>query len=216
MNTKTRKLTIIAMLVAISFVAVTLLRVPIVLFLKYDPKDVIITIGGLIWGPLISALVSIIVSIIEMITISDTGIIGLVMNILASCFFACPAAIIYKKRRTLSGAVIGLIIGAISSTAIMLLWNYLITPFFMGIPRLEVAKLLIPVLLPFNLLKTGLNAAFTMLLYKPIISALKKAHLISNDDDKQVIAKRNIGTVLVSIVVIATAILVALLLRGVI
>ena len=86
----------------------------------------------------------------------------------------------------------------------------------MGVPRAEVAKLLIPTLLPFNLLKTGLNAAFVMLLYKPIINALKKANLISNDDNKQVITKRHLGTVLVSIVVIITAILLALSLKGVI
>ena len=203
------------MLVAISFAVVTFCRIPIVLFLKYDPKDVIITIGGLIWGPITSVLVSVIVSIIEMITISETGIIGLVMNILASCSFACPAAIIYKKRHTLSGAVLGLIVGALCSTAVMLLWNYLITPLFMGIPRVEVAKLLLPYILPFNLLKTGLNAAFTMLLYKPIINALKKANLISNDNS-QTITKRNLGTVLVSIAVIITGVLVALSLQGII
>ena len=215
MNTKTRKITTIAMLVAISLVTVTFLRIPIVLFLKYDPKDVIITIGGLIWGPITAVLVSVIVSIIEMFTISETGVIGLIMNILASCFFACPAAIIYKRKRTLSGAAIGLLVGSLSSTAIMLLWNYLITPLFMGIPRSEVVKLLIPAILPFNLLKTGLNAAFTMLLYKPIINALKKANLINNDNS-QAIAKRHVGTVLVSIAVIATAILLALSLRGII
>lgn len=216
MNTKTRKITTIAMLVAISFAAVAFLRIPIVLFLKYDPKDVVITIGGFIWGPLTSVLVSLIVSTIEMITVSETGIIGLVMNILASCSFAAPAAIIYKKKRTLSGAVIGLIIGALSSTATMLLWNYLITPFHLEIPRSEVAKLLIPALLPFNLIKTGLNAAFIMLLYKPIINALKKANLISNVDSKQTIARRNLGTVLISIVVIASAVLLALSLNGII
>lgn len=216
MNKRSQKITTIAMLCALAFAAVSFGRIPIVLFLKYDPKDVIITIGGLIWGPITSVLVSIIVSTIEMITISESGIIGLIMNILASCCFACPAAIIYKKRRTLSSAVIGLIMGALISTAIMLLWNYLITPLYMGVPRMEVAKMLIPILLPFNLLKTGLNAAFTMLLYKPIINALKRTNLISNDAEQQTITKRHLGTVLVSIAIIATAILIALSLNGII
>ena len=215
MNTRTRKITTIAMLVAISFVTVFLFRIPIVLFLKYDPKDVIITIGGLIWGPLTAVLASIIVSLIEMFTISDTGIIGLIMNILASCFFACPAAMIYKKKRTLSGAVIGLIVGAIISTAIMLLWNYLITPFYMGVPRSEVVKLLIPYLLPFNLLKTGLNAAFVMLLYKPIINVLKEANLIDNTSSQE-ITKRSFITVFISVAVIATGILLILVWQGII
>jgi Predicted membrane protein len=213
MKTNTRKLTIIAMLVALSFAAVTFFRIPIVLFLKYDPKDVIITIGGLIWGPVTSLFVSLIVSIIEMITISDTGIIGLVMNILASCFFACPAAIIYKRRRTLSGASIGLIIGAICATTMMLLWNYLITPLFMNVPRAEVVKLLIPYILPFNLLKNGLNAAFVMLLYKPILNALRKAHLIDNTSE---IAKRHWSTIFVSVAIIATGILLTLAWQGII
>ena len=87
MNTKTKKLTMIAMLVAAAFVAVSLFRIPIVLFLKYEPKDVIITIGGFLFGPLTSMLVSLFVSIIEMFTISETGIIGAIMNFLASCSF---------------------------------------------------------------------------------------------------------------------------------
>ena len=34
--------------------------------------------------------------------------------------------------------------------------------------RAEVAKLLIPVIVPFNLLKAGINAALTFVVYKPI------------------------------------------------
>ena len=62
MNTKTKKMTTIAMLVAASFVAVALFRIPIILFLKYEPKDVIITFGGFIFGPQTAFLVSLFVS----------------------------------------------------------------------------------------------------------------------------------------------------------
>ena len=58
MNTNVRKITITAMLCAISYVVMAVGRIPIVLFLKYDPKDVVITLGGLIWGPLTSCAVS--------------------------------------------------------------------------------------------------------------------------------------------------------------
>ncbi|SOY30602.1 hypothetical protein AMURIS_03333 [Acetatifactor muris] len=60
----------------------------------------------------------------------------------------------------------------------MLFWNYLITPVYMGYPREAVAELLIPVFLPFNLMKGGLNAAFTMILYKPVVTAFRCAHLL--------------------------------------
>lgn len=62
--------------------------------------------------------------------------------------------------------------------AVMLLWNYLITPIYMGYPRQAVAQLLLPVFLPFNLLKAGLNAALTFVLYRPAVSALGCSGLI--------------------------------------
>ena len=107
MNTRTKMLTSTAMLCAIAYIAVAACRIPVVLFLKYDPKDVIITLGGLIWGPMTSCFVSVIVSLIEMLTISETGILGCLMNILSTCSFACTTSLIYKKKHTLAGAVTG-------------------------------------------------------------------------------------------------------------
>ena len=128
-----KKMTIISMLCALAFAAVFFVRIPImpaVPFLNYEPKDVIIVIGGFMYGPLAAFSVSLIVSIIEFITISDTGIIGLVMNIISSCAFALPASVIYHKKRTFSGAVIGLCTGVVSMAVTMLPWNYLITIYF--------------------------------------------------------------------------------------
>ena len=152
MNTRTKMLTSTAMLCAIAYIAVAACRIPVVLFLKYDPKDVIITLGGLIWGPMTSCFVSVIVSLIEMLTISETGILGCLMNILSTCSFACTTSLIYKKKHTLAGAVTGLFVGSLTMVVVMLLWNYLITPFYMGYPREAVARLLLPAFLPYNLL----------------------------------------------------------------
>lgn len=178
MNSKTKKLTTAGMLCALAYGATLIGRIPIVLFLKYDPKDSIIAIGGLLLGPLTSFAVAIIVSLAEMFTISETGILGFLMNVISSCSFACTAALIYKKKTRRSGAMIGLFCGWGSMVLIMLLWNYLITPVYMGYPREAVAELLIPVFLPFNLMKGGLNAAFAMILYKPVVTAFRYAHLL--------------------------------------
>ena len=215
MNNKTRKLTTVGMLCALAYAAVAIGRIPIVLFLKYDPKDVIIVIGGLIFGPAVSFLVSLIVSFVEMFTISDTGIWGCIMNILSTCTFACTAALIYKKRRNLSGAIIGLLCGWALMVGAMMLWNYLITPIYMGYPRQAVAELLLPAFLPFNLIKGGLNAAFTMLLYKPVVKALRRSHLIETAHETEQ-GRINLAVMLVSLLVLAAFILLALLLKGVI
>lgn len=214
MNNKTKKLTTIGMLCALSYVAAVVGRIPLVLFLKYDPKDIIIVIGGLIFGPLTSFLIALIVSLVEMVTISDTGIIGCLMNIISSCSFACTAAFIYSKKRKLSGAIGGLFCGWSCQVVIMLLWNYLITPFYMGYPREAVVELLIPAFLPFNLIKGGLNASITMFLYKPVVTALQHFHLIETN---QTIAKSrlNISVIFIALLIIITYTLLLLSIKGV-
>ena len=95
-----------------------------------------------------------------------------------------------------------------------LLWNYLIAPIYMGYPREAVAELLVPAFLPFNLLKAGLNAGFTFLLYKPIITALRKAGYIS--DSQNVQGRKPIGLWLFSGILVITCILLILSFNGII
>lgn len=214
MNSKTKKMTTLAVLCAISYVVMVMGRIPIVLFLKYDPKDVIITLGGLIWGPMSACIVSVIVSFIEMFTVSETGILGCLMNIVSSCSFACTASAIYKKKHTLSGAVIGLGVGSVAMVAVMLLWNYLITPLYMGYPREAVAELLLPAFLPFNALKAGLNAALTFLLYKPITTALKRSGYLSLSEQEHR-SRFSVGLILLAVMIIVSCILFILSMNGI-
>ncbi len=213
MDNRIKKLTTTGMLCALAYVTVVFGRIPLILFLKYDPKDVIIAIGGLIFGPLTAFAVSFIVSLVEMFTISDNGILGFIMNVIASCAFACPAAFVYKKKHSLSGAMIGLLCGWACMVGAMLLWNYLITPYYMGVSREEVAKLLLPAFLPFNLIKGGLNAAITMLLYKPVVTVLRRSHLIESQQTA-VKTKINVGVILTALLIIASCVLLLLVLNG--
>lgn len=230
-NENTKKIVTMAMLAAMAYALVMLIRIPLVAMppLRYEPKDVIITIGGFIFGPVEAFLISVVVSVIESFS-SETGWIGAVMNIVSTCSFACTAAVIYKKNHTLKGAVIGLIAGTIAMVIVMLLWNYILTPIYMGYPRAAVAAMLPTVFLPFNAIKGGLNAAITMLLYKPIVISLRRARLVpesssaaggsleqdafGSESEKH---KFNIrpGVVLVTLAVLVTFILLALALAGV-
>lgn len=214
MKSKTQKITTIAMLCAIAYIVTAVGRIPVILFLKYDPSDVIVTLGGLIWGPMTSLTVSVIVAVTEMMTISDTGIIGCVMNIVSTCSFACTASAVYKKKRTLSGAVTGLVSGYAVMTAVMMIWNYSVTPLYMGYPREAVAELLLPAFLPYNLLKGGLNAGITFLLYKPVVTALRKSGYLSPSNGNR--KSRSRGPSLLACAVILTCILFLLSLNGII
>ena len=197
-----KNLVLIAMLAAVAYLMVALIRIPVVLFLNYEPKDVIITIGGFLLGPMASFLVSLVVSLVEMVTFSSTGPIGALMNLLSTCAFTCTAAVIYKKRHTMTGAILGLGLGAVTMIVVMLLWNWLITPLYMGVSRQAVEGMLLPVFLPFNTLKACLNSAFVLILYKPLVSALRKTGLVAQKPSKS-------GSVKAGIYLLAGALLVS-------
>lgn len=177
---KTKKITTTALLCALCYIATFFGRLPIssVGFLKYDPKDVIVVMGGFIFGPLTAIVISVAVSVIEMITISETNIIGCIMNIVSTVSFAVTASVIYEKSRSIKGAVIGLITAIFAMTLTMVVWNYLLTPFFYEMPRSAVTKMLIPLFIPFNLIKSSLNAALTLFLYKPFVKVLRRTGLV--------------------------------------
>lgn len=130
----------------------------------------------------------------------------LYMNLISSCAFACTAAFVYKRRHTLSGAVMGLCCGWSSMVIVMLLWNYIIAPIYMDYPREEITGLLFTAFLPFNLIKGGLNAGGTMLLYKPVVTALRRSHLLEPAKNTEK-ARPDKGVILASLLIIITCIL---------
>ncbi len=209
-----RRLTAMAMLTALSYIAVALIRIPVVMFLSYEPKDVLLAIGGFLFGPIPGMVMCIAVSLVEMVTISSTGPIGMVMNCLSSCLFVGTAAFIYNRKKTLPRAIMGLVIGALLMTGGMLIWNYLITPLYMHTPRAAVAEMLLPVFLPFNLLKGGLNAAFTMLLYKSAASTLRAAKLLPREEKNTPISRR-LPVTAIALMIITALILALLTWRGI-
>jgi len=215
-STSTRKITTLAMLSALAFVmvAVSKLFPPMVLFLHYDPKDIIIVIAGFLFGPLAALAMIVVVSTLEMFTVSQTGPIGLVMNIIASSAFACTASFIYMKNRTIRGAICGLVAGSILATIVMIAWNYLLTPVFMAIPRAEVVPLLMTAILPFNVIKNCLNAALAILLYKYVKAALQATKMVPPSLDSK--RENNGGIMVVAFFVIVTCVLWVLAIQGVI
>lgn len=211
----TKKMVLLAMLAAVAYMLVALVRIPVlpmVPFLKYEPKDVIITIGGFMMGPSAAFIISFLVALVEMVTISTTGPIGCLMNLISSACFACTAAAVYKKKRSIGGAVLGLLLGSACMITVMLLWNWLITPLYMGVPRQTVEGMLLPGFLPFNALKAGFNSALTLLLYKPLVSALRKTGFIPQKVSNPASAKW--GIYLLGAALLVTCILLLLVCQG--
>lgn len=175
-NPKTVKLTKLAMLGAVSLVLVLLIRIPFppAPFLVYDPADVPIFIAGFAFGPLAGLSLTVIVSFIQAFALGGDGIIGFFMHVVSTGAFVLVSSLIYKKHKTKKVALIALLCGTIVMTASMVAWNLIITPYFLGVPREAVMAMMLTVIVPFNLLKAGINSLITLFTYKSIAKFLHK------------------------------------------
>ncbi len=181
MITKTKKLVMLGLFSAIAFLFTNignLIPIRFAGFLSFDPKDAIIVIASLALGPSAAIIISVVVAFVELITISSTGIIGFIMNVIASCSFALIPAMVYKTFRTFKSAMSSLFISSVITILLMLLWNFLVTPIYMHVPRQVVEGMLIPVFLPFNALKCLMNTILVAFLYKPFVKILRRVGLL--------------------------------------
>jgi len=165
-NEKARALAAVGVFSALAYICCVLFHFK-VSFLSFDLKDAVMTIGAMFFGPAYGFAMSLIVSTIELATISSTGLYGYIMNILSSVVFVCLGSFIYTRHRSMLSAILGMITAVIAMTVVMLAANLLITPFYMNVTVEEVRALILPLLLPFNLTKAVFNAALVFLLYKP-------------------------------------------------
>ncbi|WP_069997267.1 ECF transporter S component [Cellulosilyticum sp. I15G10I2] len=170
MKNNTKRLVNMGVLIALSVVLVYLIRFPLfpaAPFLEYDPADIPIIFAAFAFGPLAGFIVTVIASVIQGITVSAaSGIIGIVMHILATGSFVIVAGNIYKRNKTKKAAIIALVSGVLTMTATMVVWNIIFTPIFLGAPLEAVMGMLVPIIIPFNLIKASVNGVITLVVYK--------------------------------------------------
>ena len=157
----TRVLVTIALLCAISvllsFVEFPLL--PGVAWLSYDASIMPAAVCGFAFGPAAGLACGIISVVAHGILFADFT--GALMNLLVVIGFILPSALVYKKIHTLKGAIIGLVLGIVFAVIMAVLGNLVVTPAWLG-------AMIVPILIPFNLLKGLLNAILTLIVYKAI------------------------------------------------
>ena len=166
-----RWLTTMGMLAAIGIVLVAFIEVPLfpaAPFLKYDPADIPILIGTMLYGPLAGVILTVIVSFIQSFMLHGSGgPIGFVMHVVATGAMTLVLGHIFKRsKKTRANAAVALTCGALAMTVAMIGMNLVLTPIFMGTPIDKVLEIMVPVIIPFNLLKAGINSAVTFVLYR--------------------------------------------------
>ena len=208
----TKALVGIAMFAALAYGVTFVFRIP-VMFLTFDAKDTLITIASLIYGPVSGIVISLLVALIELITISGTGVYGFIMNFASSAAFSATAALIYKYKRNASGAIISFYSASIVMVTVMMLLNMFVTPYYMGVTTKTVIELIPTLFLPFNLAKAFLNSALAMMLYKPVTVAMRRAGLLKGQAKMQ-INRSSVAIYITAFITLAVAVTIFIILKN--
>ncbi|MCR4682444.1 MAG: ECF transporter S component [Clostridiales bacterium] len=196
-----------ALFAALAYVATLVLHIKVAGFLTFDAKDAVICFAGMLLGPGWSAAITLVVATVEMTSLSETAFLGWIMNVVSSLAFSLTGCIFYRRFRKFWSAIAGLGLSVLCQTSVMMVMNLLITPIYTGMSAAEVPKLL----LPFNLLKSLLNASLVMAIYKPLSVALKRSGIMGREEgegakeEKPRISAGRTALVIISALAVAAA-----------
>ena len=185
-----RALTVTAVMSAMAYVLMLLeFSVPLVpSFLKFDFSDLPAFLTSYAVSPAAGVTVELLKNLLHL-PFTATGGVGELANFLVGCAMVLPAGLVYRFRRTRSGAVLGAVAGALLAGLVSFPVNYFITyPFYTNFMPMEsilgmyqailpaantLPRALLLVNLPFTVIKGGINLLFTFLIYKPLSPLLK-------------------------------------------
>ena len=157
---------------------------------KLDLSAVPALIAGFAMGPLASLGVMAVKDLIGLTHTTSMGV-GELADFLMSGSMTAVAAVIYRSRHTLRGAVLSLASGTVAMSAVAALANYFIMiPFYVQVMNMSLDtilmliaktvpavdslwKMILLAVVPFNLLKGVVLSIVTMLLYKRISPLIK-------------------------------------------
>lgn len=176
----TRTLCGLAVLAGLSVVSMTVIRFsifPAVAHLEYDIADVFMLIATFIYGPFYGVVLCAIASVLQGIIFSaSSGIWGIVMHFVSTSSCLVIAGVIYHRKKTIVRAAVGITLGVICWTLVMIPLNLLITPLAFGAPVNVVWSLMGWIVL-FNAIKAGGNGLITFLIYKRMHALFRRLSL---------------------------------------
>lgn len=168
----------LGMLTALSLILVYAIHFPIfpaASFLEYDMADVPILIGTFLFGPWWGLALVGVVSVLQWLLVSPQSMwVGAVMHFFATGSYVVAAGLIYAHHKTRKAALIGMAVGCVLQTLMMIPMNLIFTVHFYGMAKEAVTALLPTAIIPFNAVKTVANSLITFLLYKRVSHIFEK------------------------------------------
>ena len=191
---RTKEITFIGLMGALSAVIMQF-RFPIPFmppFMDFDFAGAVEMIGGFMFGPVAAVFIAIVKILLKMVmTGSSSFVTGEVQNVMLSCAYVVPAALIYSRKKTKKNAVIGMVVGTLAAVVTAVLTNvYMIIPFYANLANMTVDDIVAMCtavnpamknvvtmvafgIIPFNLIKYGVSSVVALVLYKHLSRPIK-------------------------------------------
>ncbi|BDR52774.1 membrane protein [Bombiscardovia nodaiensis] len=168
----TKRIAVYALFVALTMVLsfLSFPIFPLAPWLKYDPSGIVVLVCGFAFGPSAAA----IISILGFLPHLFTNPFGALISMIVALALSVPAALVYRKMHSRKGALVGIIVGALLAVIAAIVCNVIITPFYAHMSMAKVVAMIVPILLPFNLMKFVIHGVVTFLIYKPISTLINK------------------------------------------
>ncbi len=176
---KSLKLSLMAMCAAISVLAIIFIRIPIIPaapFLVYDMADIPIILAALTLGLPAGIMVLLAVCLIQAFLLGGDQWVGFVMHFVSTGAMVVIFSAICGHKPTFPKLSISALVATVAMTAIMIPMNLWLTVEFLKTPREVVEQMLVPAIIPFNLIKAGSNSVLSVVTFKaasPIFKKLK-------------------------------------------
>lgn len=173
---KLKQLIFVALLAAMAMVLMhtgTSL-IPAARYLKYEPSGAIILLCGMLLGPAAAAECAFVKCILYFISHGGNPY-GHLSDLIAMLTFACIAAALMHRMGVQSGKkrILACAVGVLAVTLVMIPANYVILYLQYGMTPAAVTATMIYVI-PYNILKAGLNSVLALVVYTPVYKALSK------------------------------------------
>ena len=162
-------------------------------FYKLDLSETVILIGGFALGPAAGALIELLKNLLNLLLNgTTTAFVGEFANFVTGCVFVVPAALIYRHKKSLKSAILGMAVGSVSLAIVGSLLNYFVLiPTYVEMYKMpldaiiamagevngavtDLKSMIVFAVAPFNLLKGIICSVLASLLYKRVSGILHK------------------------------------------
>ena len=150
-------------------------------FYELDFSEVPALVGAFMFGPTAGVAIEGLKVLIKIaLKGTTTMFVGDLANFIVGCAMVVPASAFYFTKKTRKSALIGLITGGLCMVIAGSLMNgFYLLPKFAELYGMPIEALVALAVVPFNILKSIVVGAITLILYKYISNLIKGQHAVN-------------------------------------